>query len=91
MTSSTSVRDGNDVSVLEELRTLRRLFPRATELAVSPEMVERFEHEIVAIMRFASLDEATALTFPVEHLPGLTVQRLPLLFRDVRLTRVVPA
>ncbi len=42
------------MNILDELRHLRKMFPNARELAVSAEMAERFEAEMVIPMRYVA-------------------------------------
>ena len=76
------------MTALQELATLQRQFPRATELAVSIELLERFLGELAHIDRFITTTKLPRAWSPVEHFPGLTIQRLPLVFQASRLSLV---
>lgn len=76
------------MNILDELKALWRQFPNSRELAVSPEMVERFEREIVANQRFLSMDDYKPFVFVTEHYPAIKATKLPLVYRDRRLTLV---
>lgn len=75
----------------EQLRTLWRQFPRATELAVSQALVDVLEEELVTLTRFRDVDASPCRTWPRERLRDLTAQRLPLTFRSLPLVRVESA
>lgn len=77
----------NPVSVIEQLRALHRVFPLATEFAVSPEMAEQFEREIATIRRYAT-NTPVYIAPPAEAIRGVTLQRLSLVFKHLRLTQV---
>lgn len=80
--------------ILDDLKALNRLFPNATELAVTPEMIDAFETETAYINRFYGPRVNYFYTPPVEEtLPALgggtfAAQRLPWCYRATRLTLV---
>jgi hypothetical protein len=78
------------MTAIEQLRALYRQFPRATELAVSPELRDQFESELVANLRYASDDKYIPFQFITERFRTITATKLPLIFRDKRLTLVEP-
>jgi hypothetical protein len=81
------------MSVLDELRTLARQFPHATELAVTPEMVVAFETECARLVRYYEGEIRPTRVFPVIRMrtidgAWITTKQLPLFFKDKRLTLV---
>lgn len=76
------------MTIFDELRHLYRMFPRATELAVSPEMVESYETACIALHRFSHDSVVIRRWAPVERFRAITAQRLSLVYRDKHLTLV---
>jgi hypothetical protein len=75
----------------EQLRWLRRLFPRAIELAVSRDLAQQYEQEAVTILRYGNGGEdLMPRTYPIERFATLTAQRFPMTFRGTPLTIVEP-
>lgn len=74
----------------QQLNTLYKLFPRATELAVSPELRYQFESEMVANIRFCAPASIKPFVWVHERLQTIIATRLPLAFKDKRLTLVEP-
>ena len=81
-------------TAFEQLRTLARQFPRATEYAVSRELAEQFEAECAKLMRFCDAELPIAQWHAAETLRTLTgfitARRLPLRYRVATLTLVEP-
>lgn len=76
------------MSAVEQLRWLARLFPRATEYAVSPELVDGFEGEMALHMRYINTVPLVPYVQSWEYFRGCRARRLPMMFRGVPLTLV---
>jgi hypothetical protein len=76
------------MTVTEQLRHLSRQFPNSRELAVSQEMADGYEQEIVANLRYGTADGHQPFVFVAEIYPAIKATKLPLGYRDRRLTLV---
>ena len=81
------------MTACEQLAWLQRQFPRSRELAVSDELLEALEIELVQAHRFVS--PGTVAVEPPEppevfwsHCGRVWIQRLPLMFKSSRLSLV---
>ncbi len=75
-----------DTPILDQLRTLSRLFPNATELAVTADQHAEYEAQVAMAMRFYELVPLMRW-YPEEELPGgLYARRTALRYRNATLT-----
>ena len=78
------------MTVRDQLTALRRQFPRATELAVSPEMRDAVEAELVEYLRHHSVVTMNP-PGPVMEYGPMVLQSLTFSFRGIPLTLVTHA
>lgn len=75
------------MTTVEQIKHLQRMFPRSTELAISPLMLDELLMEMSFVSRYLRLD--TFVIYPLEIFPsGLRARRLNLYYRNCTLTVV---
>lgn len=77
------------MTAMEQLRVLRRQFPRASELAVSHELLEQYESELVQAARPVGSVVAVPAEEPPAVIRGRVIQRTSLRYRGATLAILV--